>query len=92
MRLLPLILFAALLANVHASRTDVQREGGLDRGKALYLAKCAKCHELYKPSDYSDADWQKWMFKMKRKSKLNAADYQLVFDYSETLRARAKAH
>src|SRR5439155_23833540 len=36
----------------------------------LYVAKCAKCHKFYDPARYTDEEWQKWMAKMSKKSKL----------------------
>ncbi len=58
----------------------------LREGKKIYLVKCAKCHELYAPSTYSQVDWDKWMVKMRQKSKLTRAQFDLVEQYAQTLR------
>jgi mono/diheme cytochrome c family protein len=52
-------------------------------GRKLYLTKCAKCHKLYDPAKYSDAEWALWMEKMSRKSKLKPEQERLVSQYVE---------
>jgi hypothetical protein len=52
----------------------------------LYNLKCAKCHKIYEPAGYSKADWDGWMKKMGKKSKLKPAQYDLLVQYTETLR------
>jgi hypothetical protein len=56
-------------------------------GRKLYYAKCAKCHKLYPPANYSDEDWKMWMGKMKKKAKLNdEQEAQLSLYINENLR------
>jgi hypothetical protein len=47
----------------------------------LYVGKCAKCHKFYNPADYSLKDWERWMRKMSRKSKLKPAQDELLTRY-----------
>ena len=47
----------------------------------LYVAKCAKCHQFYNPAGYSQKDWDTWMRKMTRKSKLKPAQEELLTRY-----------
>lgn len=54
--------------------------------RKLYLAKCAKCHKLYPPENYSMTEWQDWMLKMKRKSKLKNEAYERLLEYTHQLR------
>ncbi len=63
------------------------RSGGneTDGGK-IYVRNCAKCHEFYPPANYSQADWDKWMVKMRRKSKLKSADFDRVLEFTQKLR------
>ncbi len=35
--------------------------------RKTYVNKCSKCHKLYNPADYSDANWEKWMGKWPEK-------------------------
>ena len=56
----------------------------------IYTTKCAKCHKFYDPAEYSEADWQAWLQKMGRKSKLNPQQYALLSRYLGTLRPGAK--
>ena len=60
----------------------------LKQARKLYLLKCAKCHKLYEPSSYSDAEWKGWMKKMIVKSKLRPPQAELVNRYADELRAR----
>lgn len=39
-------------------------------GRRLYIAKCAKCHKFYEPANYSADEWEMWMAKMSKKSRL----------------------
>lgn len=54
----------------------------------LYVVKCSKCHELYDPHQYNDADWDMWMAKMKRKSKLKDEQFDLINQYTQMLRSK----
>ncbi len=57
----------------------------------LYHAKCARCHKFYDPAAYSQAEWDVWMQKMGKKSKLKPDQFALLSRYLETLRTPAKA-
>ncbi len=59
--------------------------------RKIYIAKCAKCHELYDPKAYGDADWATWLEKMSRKSKLKPEQIALLVGYTETLRKPVSA-
>jgi mono/diheme cytochrome c family protein len=61
-------------------------------GQKIYVAKCAKCHKLYDPAKYSDADWQIWMAKMSKKAKLKPEQVEVLSRYiAENLRAPRRA-
>ena len=53
----------------------------------LYVAKCAKCHKFYHPARYSQKDWDTWMRKMSRKSKLKPPQQELLTRYLGAFRA-----
>ena len=59
----------------------------VDDASSLYAAKCAKCHKFYQPADYSQKDWDDWMRKMGRKSKLKPAQEELLTRYLGAFRA-----
>jgi mono/diheme cytochrome c family protein len=60
-----------------------------DRGKTLYLSKCAKCHAFEKPADYEVTEWRdEIMPVMARKARLDPADSAAVLAY--ILAARSK--
>lgn len=58
----------------------------LDAAHKLYVMKCTKCHERYSPTDYSKAEWDIWMTKMNRKSRVKPAQADLLTGYTELLR------
>jgi hypothetical protein len=55
--------------------------------RKLYKTKCARCHKFYNPADYEEKEWQIWMRKMSKKSKLNGDQEQLLSRYLSTFRA-----
>src|ERR1051325_5600304 len=48
------------------------------RARALYALKCTKCHRFYDPAEYTDAEWQRWMRKMSKKSHLQPEQESLI--------------
>lgn len=58
--------------------------------KKLYEVKCAKCHKFYEPTAYSQPEWDDWMVKMSRKSKLKAEQDRLLTDYLNDYRKNGK--
>jgi hypothetical protein len=55
--------------------------------RKIYVAKCAKCHRFYEPTNYAEPDWRTWMVKMNRKSKLKAEQDALLNRYLDAYRA-----
>ena len=55
---------------------------------ALYTVKCAKCHKFYHPIDYPQNEWDMWMRKMSRKSKLKPAQEELLTRYLAAFRSQ----
>lgn len=79
-----ILLFCLAAAGV-APAADLSANE-FNAAKKIYLVKCAKCHEFYPPADYSKTDWDAWMVKMRKKSKLKPDQFDLVQRYTETLR------
>ena len=52
----------------------------------LYIVKCTKCHELYDPKKYDDAEWDKWMGKMKKKARLKDDQFNSLLAYTQKIR------
>ncbi len=87
MRLIFFSLAAALSWTSCQTETAVSGDALLPSdARALYVIKCAKCHELYDPKKYDGADWKRWMVKMKKKSKLKPEQFDLILDYTTKLR------
>lgn len=59
----------------------------LKAGRKLYVTKCGRCHKLYDPNNYSDADWREWMDKMSKKSRLKPDQKELLSRYIDSIRA-----
>ncbi len=88
-----LLVTLAVLFSVAASRTKAAELSIKERQDArkLYNAKCAKCHKFYDPAEYSQVDWNVWMSKMSRKSKLKPEQHELLSRYLETFRTSEKS-
>jgi hypothetical protein len=54
--------------------------------RKLYTSKCARCHKLYDPANYSDSEWRTWMDKMNRKAKLKPDQVELLLRYLDGIR------
>lgn len=65
-----------------ANFSDVE----ISRARNLYVAKCAKCHEFYNPANYTLKEWQSWMVKMSRKSRLDPEQEDLLSRYLAAFR------
>jgi len=72
-----------------ATAAGLQTED-LVNAKALYVAKCARCHKFYDPAHYSDSEWQSWMSKMSRKARLQPEQEQLLSRYLQAYRTTRK--
>lgn len=59
-----------------------------NRASELYALKCGRCHKFYDPAAYSNEDWEKWMRKMSKKTKLTAEQEQTLTEYLGAARKR----
>jgi hypothetical protein len=86
------VWFAGLLGFVALTGCSAVQVSAKETSDArhLYLTKCAKCHEFYPPQNYSKLEWDKWMLKMRKKARLNDAQFQQLKEYTETLRSGGK--
>ena len=86
MRLAAIILLAVpglVLPSMRAAELSPKETAD---ARKIYVAKCAKCHELYDPKAYTATEWVDWMKKMGKKSKLKPEQLQLLVRYTDTLR------
>jgi hypothetical protein len=56
-------------------------EPEIEPARALYSAKCARCHKFHNPAKYTETEWQEWMRKMSRKAKLKPEQEALLSRY-----------
>ena len=80
---------AALLRCAFPANAEELSPARAAQARTLYLAKCAKCHDLYDPRAYNEVDWQRWMIKMKKKSKLKNDQFELLTNYLSNVRSRS---
>ena len=94
MRLLNLLPIPLLALVGCASPEKAPDSGGSNQiARRLYVAKCAKCHKFYDPAKYSDSEWQMWMGKMNKKSRLTPQQAELLSNYIEqTFRSGSKTN
>ena len=91
MRLLLLTCGIALAGLAGRARADELSPQETRTAQKIYTTKCAKCHKFYDLAEYSQADWNEWLQKMGRKSKLNSQQYALLSRYLDTLRSGPKS-
>ncbi len=70
---------------------DAARAAGLSDEQArdalaLCAAKCARCHQFYNPSPYSQAEWDRWMSKMSKKAHLKPEQEEILSRYLGAVR------
>ncbi len=87
MRSLPLCLFITLAAARPAASADELTAKEITAARNIYVAKCAKCHRFYEPTNYAESAWQTWMEKMSKKSKLQGEQPSLLTRYLDAYRA-----
>ena len=71
------VLYVPSEANV-AKNADI---ASLQKGRELYINKCASCHTLYAPEKFNKTEWNKWVDKMAPKAKLTEEEKVLVKAY-----------
>jgi mono/diheme cytochrome c family protein len=79
------LIVPAVLSN--AAGTNDLTVDDIAAARKIYVAKCAKCHRFYEPTNYGEADWDRWMEKMATKSKLKEDQAKLLNRYLAAYRA-----
>ena len=72
----------AALASQRWSGTTVHN---LMAGRKLYIERCGACHSLSTPKQYSAAEWEQIVEKMKARALLNEEEKTLVIRFLITL-------
>jgi cytochrome c5 len=54
-------------------------------GKTMYENNCAKCHKLFAPDDYTQAQWIPILYRMQRKAQMDDAQMTLVSEYINSI-------
>ena len=90
MRLVLLTLTAVLAGKTVPAGGEELSSKEIKDARKLYTAKCARCHKFYDPTDYNDQEWDAWLKKMGRKSRLKPPQYDLLSRYLASVRTEAK--
>ena len=72
---------ALVVPTVDEARAAGVSLGELERGRALYAARCAGCHELHLPGERAPAEWPKIVREMRDNAGLTFEDSDLVARY-----------
>jgi len=81
------LLFMGFAAVHPAASADEMAAKEIVSAQKIYVAKCAKCHRFYEPTNYAESAWQTWMEKMNKKSKLKGEQPSLLTRYLDAYRA-----
>lgn len=64
------------IASPEEGKTEAHAEG-----KSLYGMHCAKCHELFHPTDFTKAQWGPIMTRMQPKAQIDDEQAALIYNY-----------
>ena len=64
-----------------AATPDYSGPQNLASGKSLYEGKCANCHKLFNPTDFSKEDWAPILARMQKKARIDDTDMALINAY-----------
>lgn len=74
---------------IDANRSGIAL-GRLERGRAVYLEKCTRCHSPVAPRDYSSNEWPGRVDEMTDRSKISQDEKQLILTYLTTMSSTPK--
>ena len=61
----------------------------LENGRAIYLNRCASCHDLSAPEEFSEREWRSQVRKMAPKARINATQQTTLLAFLLTAREAA---
>ncbi len=65
----------------------------LENGRAIYLNRCASCHDLSAPDEFSEREWRSQVRKMAPKARINNTQQTKLLAFLLTAREAAnRAH
>jgi len=63
----------------------------LQKGRAAYVQKCAGCHNLHTPEQYSPTEWEGYVAYMSEDAKLTPEEQTLITRFLASASARSVA-
>ncbi|GAA4071879.1 cytochrome c [Flavobacterium cheonanense] len=92
-KILAVVLFAIVLYSCGGSKSvppppppaveakQPENASDLAEGKSLYENNCAKCHDLFKPKDFSAEQWKPILLDMQKKAKISDEQRDKIYNY-----------
>jgi len=77
-----------IITATFALYADGLSEKDIAKARKIYFEKCAKCHRMYEPREYSDEEWSKWINLMAKKSKLKQEQKDVLENFLKLYRER----
>jgi Dihaem cytochrome c len=62
----------------------------LQRGRTLYVRKCAGCHNLHRPDEYSADRWRALVAEMRKEAKVSGEEEALIVKYLSAASTRLR--
>ena len=82
--------FALVIVALAAASVSAAEPAHAAVARNLYVNKCARCHKLYDPAAYDEAQWKQWLLKMQRKVRLTDEQWKQLIDYRELLQGSSR--
>ena len=53
----------------------------LDEGRSRYISRCSACHTLYRPREYTRAEWPSIVERMQKEGDISDQDKEKILQY-----------
>jgi len=60
---------------------ELAHDNEVAAGQSMYENNCAKCHKLFSPTDFNQAEWAPILVRMQRKAKLDDMQIASITTY-----------
>jgi hypothetical protein len=60
------------------------------RARTLYIARCAGCHNLHRPEEYSPDRWRTLVVEMRSEAKITPEEEELIVEYLSAASTRLR--
>jgi hypothetical protein len=74
------------------TRWPAVKTADLEHGRALYAARCSRCHELFDPASQAASHWETAVHEMNDRAGLDDDEEHLVVMYLVAVASRSERH